>query len=108
VFEVGPDIEDTFVEVSVDGSTWLSVGAVGGSTSGVDIDAFGYGSASAFGYVRLTDNGALDGQSGSTVGADIDAVGAISTQRRSVPEPGVMGLLAAALGAAFLVSRRRA
>ena len=108
VFEVGPDVEDTFVDISVDGTTWISVGKVFGSTAGIDIDAFGYGSASAFGYIRLTDDGALDGQSGATVGADIDAVGAISTQRRSVPEPGVLGLLAAALGAAFLISRRRA
>ena len=108
IFEVGPDVEDTFVDISVDGTTWISVGKVFGSTAGIDIDAFGYGSASAFGYIRLTDDGALDGQSGATVGADIDAVGAISTQRRSVPEPGVLGLLAAALGAAFLISRRRA
>lgn len=107
VFEVGPDVEDTFVDISVDGTTWLSVGKVGGSTAGIDIDAFGYGSSSAFGYIRLTDDTLLDGQSGSTVGADIDAVGAISTQRRTVPEPGVIALFAAALGAAFLASRRR-
>ncbi len=108
IFEVGPDVEDMFVEISIDGSTWLSVGAVGGATAGVDIDAFGYGSSSQFGYVRLTDNGALDGQTGTTVGADVDAVGAISTVRRSVPEPGTIGLLAAALAAGLLAARRRA
>ena len=42
--------------------------------AGVDIDAFGYTPADLFGYVRLTDDGALDGQSGATVGADIDDV----------------------------------
>lgn len=108
VFEVGPDVEDTFVDISVDGSTWIAVGKVFGSTAGIDIDAFGFGSSSQFSYIRLTDDGALDGQSGATVGADIDAVGAISTRRSStVPEPGTIGLLTAVLAAGLLVKRRR-
>lgn len=32
IFEVGPDVEDQFVEVSTDGQTWSPVGKVGGST----------------------------------------------------------------------------
>lgn len=107
IFEVGPDVEDTFVEISTDGITWLSVGAVGGATAGVDIDAFGYGLAHQFGYVRLTDDPALDGQGGNTVGADIDAVGAISTVRRQVPEPATLGLLGAGL-LSLAMRRRRA
>jgi len=80
VFEVGPQVEDMFVEISADGRTWHSVGAIGGGKSGVDIDAFGFGQSSAFRYVRLRDDPAKDGQSGPTVGADIDAIGAISTR----------------------------
>ena len=99
IFEVGPDVEDTFVDVSSDNITWHSVGAVGGSTAGVDLDAFGFGVDSVFQYVRLTDDTSKGGQSGNTVGADIDAVGAISTTVVPVPAAawlfgsGLMGLL---------------
>ncbi|MCK7580468.1 MAG: hypothetical protein MZV65_35700 [Chromatiales bacterium] len=47
IFEVGPDIEDTFVEISGDGATWSPVGKVFGSTAGIDIDAFGFGATSS-------------------------------------------------------------
>lgn len=80
VFEVGPQVEDMFVEISSDGRSWHSVGAIGGGKSGVDIDAFGFGPSSSFAYVRLTDDPNKGGRSGSTVGADLDAVGAISTR----------------------------
>jgi hypothetical protein len=86
IFEVGPDVEDTFVEISTNGSTWFPVGKVFGSTAGIDIDAFGFGSSNSFSYIRLTDDTAEGDQTGASVGADIDAVGAIST--RVVPEPG--------------------
>ena len=39
IFEIGPDVEDTFVEISVDGVVWHAVGKVFGSTAGIDIDA---------------------------------------------------------------------
>lgn len=101
IFETGPDIEDTFVDVSADGVNWSSVGMVGGSTSGVDIDAFGFGSTDLFYYVRLTDDpNEGDGSPGasnigSTVGADIDAIGAISTAPAvPVPAAGWLGLTA--------------
>lgn len=106
IFEVGPDVEDTFVEISVDGTVWFSVGKVGGATAGVDIDAFGHGIGSSFGYVRLTDDPLLDGQSGATVGADIDAVGAISTISTPVPEPSALLLTATALLALRRLGRR--
>lgn len=107
IFEVGPDVEGMFVEISADGQNWLSVGKVGGSTSGVDLDAFGHGVNSTFGYVRLRDDPALDGQTGSTVGADIDSVGAISTvPSNRVPEPTSMALLLAAM-VALVVSTKR-
>jgi len=97
IFEVGPDVEDTTVELSVNGLTWFSVGLVTGSTRGIDIDAYGFDTSSAFSYVRLTDVLDEGGTSGGTVGADIDAVGAISTRAASppgtVPEPASWALM---------------
>jgi hypothetical protein len=107
IFEVGPDVEDTFVEISKDGITYFSVGAVTGSTRGVDIDAFGFGINDRFAFVRLTDNGDLDGQSGATVGADIDAIGAISSVTATVPEPGTWALMAGGLLLLGAATRRR-
>lgn len=104
VFEIGPDVEDTFVEISKDGLTWFSVGKVFGATSGIDIDAFGFGIADQFAFVRLTDDTNEGQQTGATTGADIDAVGAISTVRNEVPEPTTLLLSGLALAA---LSRRR-
>jgi hypothetical protein len=96
IFETGPDIEDTFVAISRNGSDWLSVGSVGGSTSGVDIDFFGFGPGDLFSFVRLTDD-PLEGElDGATVGADIDAIAAISTI--PVPVPGAAWLLLSGFG----------
>lgn len=79
VFEVGPDVEDTFVDISKDGTEWHSLGKVFGATSSIDIDAFGFTAADEFTFVRLTDDPSEGGTGGVTPGADIDAVGAIST-----------------------------
>lgn len=106
IFEVGPDVEDTFVEISTDGVLWHAVGKVFGTTSGVDIDAFGFSSADSFAFVRLTDDPAEGATGGASVGADIDAVGAISTRRVPVPAPPSALLLGIAL-AAFAMERRR-
>lgn len=108
IFEVGPDIEDTFVEISTDGVIWHSVGKVFGTTAGVDIDAFGFGVGSAFAYVRLTDDPNEGANSGATVGADIDAIGAISTVVvNQTPEPGSLLLAGLALTALSRLRRRR-
>ena len=93
IFEVGADIEDTFVEISADGSSWQSVGKIFGSTAGIDLDAYGFGVSSYFSYVRLTDDPNEGEQFGIFVGADIDSVGAISTV--PVPEASSLCLLCA-------------
>jgi len=105
IYEIGPDIEDTFVEISMNGSTWMPVGLVTGSTKGVDIDAFGFGPTDLFRFVRLTDDpeeGDLDGE---TVGADIDAIAAISTV--AIPIPTAVWLFGSALGMLGWFRRRR-
>jgi hypothetical protein len=111
IFEIGPDVEDTFVDVSKDGINWFAVGKVFGSTSGIDLDAFGFGTSDFFSFVRLTDDINEGATSGTTVGADIDAVGAISTAPPvpppgRVPEPGT--LLLAGLGLALATAIRLA
>jgi len=106
IYEIGPDIEDTFVEISMDGINWMDVGLVTGSTKGVDIDAFGFGPSDLFRFVRLTDDpfeGDLDGE---TVGADIDAIAAISTTL--VPVPAAAWLFGPALGMLSLLRRKAA
>jgi hypothetical protein len=99
IFEIGPDVEDTFVEISKNNSEWFSVGKVTGSTKGIDIDFFGYGVLDFFSFVRLTDDTNEGGQTGITVGADIDAVGAISSAPpvNPVPVPAAVWLFGTAL-----------
>lgn len=108
IFEIGPDVEDTFVDISKDGSTWFSVGKVTGATKGVDIDAFGFGTSDFFSFVRLTDDILLDAPSGTTVGADIDAVGAIASAPPvgTVPEPATLLLVATAFAAGAFGRRK--
>ena len=104
IFEVGPEVEAMAVEISTNGTTWHSVGSIGGATAGVDIDAHGFGVSDLFYYVRLTDDvnqSPASDQYDFWSGADIDAVGAIST----IPEPASLLLLS--LGLPLLVARRR-
>ena len=107
IFEIGPDVEDTAVDISKNGIDWFSVGEVGGSTSGIDIDAYGWGTSDFFSYVRLTDD-TNEGQQGSggTVGADIDAVGAI-TSAPPVPIPAAAWLFCSGLMGLIGIARRR-
>lgn len=111
VFEVGPLVEPTLVDISADGMNWFNVGQTSGATSGVDLDAFGFGPGDEFQYVRLTDlcaQGPSGACTGRTAGADITAVGAISTVLRDpqpVPAPTPLALILA--GLAGLGLRRR-
>lgn len=107
VFEIGPDVEDTFVAVSTDGADWNEVGKVTGGTRGIDLDAFGFGTGSEFAYVRLIDDPAEGSASGGTAGADIDAVGAISTRVISVDAPSTAALVPLALLGLALRARRK-
>jgi hypothetical protein len=114
IFEIGPDVENTFVYVRPTASTlallsgsftlddgFISVGEVSGSTSSIDIDFTFTGfaaSALTFDAVRLIDNPAEGNTGGATVGADIDAVGAIFSAPppppdNTVPAPASLPLL---------------
>jgi len=74
IFEVGPDIEPTRLEISVDGDHWIDIGRIEGGTAAIDIGPH-VKAGDVFHYVRLTD---LKTQcNGRYPGADIDAVGAI-------------------------------
>ena len=75
VFEVGPDVEATKVEVSNDLVNWIYVGDADGSISGVDMN----GKVPAGGkykYVLITD--LKKAPTGTWPGADIDAVAGIN------------------------------
>ena len=78
IYETGPDVEDTFVDLSVDGTNWVSVGKVFGSTSSLDIDQYGHGPQDLFRFVRLTDDPNEGDITGCSVGADIDAIAALA------------------------------
>jgi len=78
VYEIGPDVEPTQVEISIDGKDWIRVGSVRGSTASLDIGKF-VSPLDEFRFVRLTDLRTACGA--GYPGADIDAVGAISSRR---------------------------
>ena len=76
VFEIGPAIEATKVEVSSDLKNWIDVGNADGSLSGVDLNG-NVPVGATFRYVRITD---LAGGGGSWPGADIDAVAGLNAK----------------------------
>jgi outer membrane protein OmpA-like peptidoglycan-associated protein len=76
VFELGPSLEATTLELSADGKQWKEVGKISGGTAVVDIAA-AVKPGEVFPYVRLTDRTTACG--GRWPGADIDAVAAIGS-----------------------------
>ena len=118
IFEVGPDVEDTFVAIRPTVNTlailvsngysddnndgFFDIGKVFGSTSSIDIDSIFSGFSAGtleFDAVQLIDDPAEGSSSGQTVGADIDAVGAITSHQVSVPEPATLLLMGFGLAA---------
>jgi hypothetical protein len=80
IFEAAGDgNEGLTVEISKDGSSWISVGRAFSGATMIDIDAFGARSADEYQYVRLTDIRAQF----AGAGADVDAVGAITSSPRT-------------------------
>jgi hypothetical protein len=109
IYEVGPSVEAMNVEISKDGSNWISVGEVAGAKAGIDLDSFGFGVNDKFQYVRLTDVYGDNYGIGASAGADVDAIGAISSApiTAAVPEPGTYALLFAGLGVLGWTAKRR-
>ena len=96
IFEIGSDVEDTFVAIrptaetaqllgvqyDADNDGFYEIGKVYGSTASIDIDSVFPGfepGQLVFDAVQLIDDYNEGNSSGNTVGADIDAVGAIGT-----------------------------
>ena len=77
VFEVGPDVEPSQVEISADGVNWIDLGRVEGGKASIDIEPF-VSPGQRFSYLRITD--LRSHCESSTPGADIDAVVAVGCQ----------------------------
>ncbi|MCA9796374.1 MAG: hypothetical protein KC910_31420 [Candidatus Eremiobacteraeota bacterium] len=78
IFEDGPSVERTFIDISVDGNTWYEIGDVSGGRAYVDIRPHIPDSTMQFRFVRLRDD-PNQGDNGRYAGADINAVGAIGS-----------------------------
>lgn len=87
VFEVGPDVEGTFIEISIDGVVWRAVGEIKGGRAEVDISDVAEPGES-FRFVRLIDDGV--NCHGQFPGADIDAVAAIGSATRYILDGAVL------------------
>ncbi|MBN1572424.1 MAG: hypothetical protein JW984_04425 [Deltaproteobacteria bacterium] len=78
VFEVGDDVEATYLEISEDGEHWINIGRIHGGIFCVDIgQEERVKFYNRFRYVRLTDLGDQC-KYGNYPGAEIDAVGIIN------------------------------
>lgn len=77
IFEQGPQMEDTKVELSSDLVTWYEVGVAKGSTAGLDIKGK-VPEGKSFRYLRLTDM--KEYTSGNYPGAEIDAIAGLNVK----------------------------
>lgn len=106
IFEIGPIVEPFSVEISTDGTSWLSAGTLSGQPTQIDIDAItGVTINTNYHYVRVTD---APGSTSSNpyAGPDIDAIGAISTVVVPLPAAG-WALIAGLAGLAWLPRKSR-
>ncbi|RMH56603.1 MAG: OmpA family protein [Candidatus Hydrogenedentota bacterium] len=76
VFEIGPAVEPTELQISPDGKRWTKIGTISGGRAEVDLEGK-VRPGEVFHYVRLTD--LATGCDGDWPGADIDAIGAIGS-----------------------------
>ncbi len=76
IFEVGPSKETAKIEVSSNGTDWLSAGSIKGGKSSIDLSDEKIDTETVFYYMRVTDLKSLCNS--KTAGADIDAVAAIN------------------------------
>jgi len=98
IYEAGGAVEPFVVEISKDGSSFISLGTLIGQPTGIDIKPF-VSPGDVFRFVRIVD--ANSRASGSPfAGADIDAVGANGS---ILPEP---GCLLSWLGFTMIVAAR--
>jgi hypothetical protein len=85
IFEVGPKIEGTRIDISTDGREWIALTTVRGARSTVDIGP-SVKPGQRFRFVRLSDIQKPGGKRKSKVeGADIDAVGALHSLPVAIP-----------------------
>ncbi len=77
VFEHGPQMEDTKVEVSSDLIEWYEIGITKGSTAGLDLKGK-IPEGKSFRFLRLTDM--KEYPSGDYPGADIDAIAGLNVK----------------------------
>ena len=78
IYEIGPEVEPLLIAIGEDGSNWIDVGRVEGSTCAADIAPF-VEPGQRFRFVKLTDAKAGKSNDSEWPGADINAVGAINT-----------------------------
>jgi len=85
VFEIGGAVEPFKVEISKNGSSWISLGTVRGQPTSLDIHAK-VNAGDKFSYVRVAD-GKAGMSSHPYAGADIDAIGAIGAEEKENQDP---------------------
>lgn len=78
ISEIGPSAggsaEGTSIQVSADGTTWISAGSLSGGVGLIDLDAHGIGESSSMRFVRIVD---ASFNPGVPAGADVDSVKAV-------------------------------
>lgn len=87
IFEIGPAIEPTQLEISPDNRQWLMVGEISGGHADVDIAPYTQ-QFDSFRYLRLTD--LKQHCSPGSPGSDIDAIGAIGSALSLTLDSGVV------------------